>query len=182
MKLNLYKYRIAYDVDGVLLNFWKAASKEAGFPSVRFVSSWMISKKWFSDVWNKIKKDKDFWSTLPILNFPSDISTHVTMYITAMPKLMEKARIYNLFVYHSFPRAPVVVSYDKLAAVIENDIDFIIDDKEATVRLINDAYDRGETKCRALKYCPYYLDEEPTIWDLHDLSKVGEKLQELKWI
>lgn len=120
---------------------------------------------------------------LPVLNLPSDISTHVTGYCTSIPPKMEDARRYNLFIKKPvFPAAPLTVTKDKLKYLTKVNADLLIDDKESTVREINSAYERGETSCRALKYCPYYLDEEETLWDLHDLSKVKEKLKELKWI
>jgi len=181
---NFHQLLTVLDCDGIVINFWKAFCLAAGHKYILNCASWdyYTQTPWFKQTWTAIKDDKDFWSTLPILNLPEDINFNVHSFMTSIPPKMESARKHNLYNVHKFPRIPIIVTYNKLKKLTEMNADLLIDNKHETVQEINEAYERGETKCRALKYCPYYLDEEPTIWDLHDLTKVGEKLKELKWI
>lgn len=181
---NFHKLLIVLDCDGVILNFWKAFCKVAGHKFPLKCPSWDYYSNtfWFKETWEIIKNDKDFWGNLPILNYLEDIKCNIHSFMTSIPPRMENARRHNIYNVHKFPRIPIKVSHNKLKDLTEMGADLLIDDKLATVVEINEAYDRGETKCRALKYVPYYMDEEATPWDLHDLSKIKEKLIELKWV
>jgi len=177
---SIWEIGVYYDVDGVLNNFWKAICKEAGLP-IQFITTWDCDEQWYKDTWLRIKDDYDFWANLPLLNPPEMINTQVAGYMTSLPPRMELARMHCLE-KNKFPKAPLIVTHNKLKTCLEVGADLLIDDKNSTVMEINKAYNQGKCNTRALKYVPYYMNEKPTKYDFNNLYKVDVKLKELGWL
>lgn len=122
--------KYAFDVDGVLLNFYHTALVRLGYPKLINVPDWrcpVIKKHWES-----IKADTDLWENLPILSDPESIQVPVSYYITALPAEHLERRIKNLK-KHGFPEAPVIVAHNKLEACIHYGITHYVDDAPKNV-------------------------------------------------
>lgn len=82
--------------------------------------------------------------------------------MTALPAPMKKAREYWLSKL-GYPKAPVIVSYDKFLACKELEIDILIDDKPKTVKEFLDHKHHDLSSPIAIQFLPPYTKDEMIV-------------------
>ena len=129
--------RIALDVDDVLAAFTPHAfafykTKLEGrldYWSTEVMNN-TLGEGWFTD---RIMNDKNFWDTLPVLSPARDIDFPVTCYVSSFPADMYASRL-NWLTNNGYPKAPLIVSSDKLDICHRFGITHLIDDKPDTIK------------------------------------------------
>lgn len=159
--------RVALDVDGCCLNWFKNACNILGLPLV--ANCWNVPQ--ITNNWDQISKDERFFMNLETLSKPN---FEFDVYLTSIPEQFTQHRIDNLK-QNGFPDKPVVVEHNKLQYCIDNNIDLIIDDKPETIRQFVAA---GK---EAIQVYPYYsrYGVIHTYW-VPSLEYVPEILETLK--
>jgi uncharacterized HAD superfamily protein len=146
---------IAFDVDGVLANFYLHVCRKFNKP-YEAITEWDLD--WLN--FGLIANDEEFWRTLPVLNQPELIQEILNTndlildsYITALPKAMTAARQFWLD-YHKFPKAELIVcrSQDKLKICQDRKVDIFIDDKPETCL----HFEKESKHTQVYQYCPEY--------------------------
>lgn len=161
---------VYYDVDGVLLNWWKNCTRRLGLSYE--TKDW--DNKVVADLWHYIEKSEVFFADLEALSPPDHIVTRVDGYLTACPEHFKKVRARNLKKL-GYPDAPVIISHDKVRWLQENDPDAIlIDDRPQTV------LEGRKVGLKIIQFVPDYFKvgniRKYMITDLRDLSKyVGKQ-------
>ena len=130
--------RIALDVDGVILNWYYNALNllELFEERLLYPDDWNVPE--ILDNWDIISHNKCFWKNLQPLSNPRKWDIKPDLYLTAMPEHWYDLRNSNLRLI-GCPKAPLVISQNKLQYCLENDIDLLIDDRPETVKEFVDA-------------------------------------------
>jgi hypothetical protein len=158
---------IAYDVDGVCLDFTKQLflfyNKE--YPGIESITDWDLSKFLPSLNFRHFNGNKEFWLTMQRFDKSLRIIKPVC-YLTARSSNPDWT--HNCLIANGFPDVPVYNSKDKLKFMEENNIDILVDDKPGTFHIINDS----DTGKRCILYdAPYnrHIQTTQRIKSLEDL-------------
>ena len=119
--------RIGSDCDGVIDDFWNPYVDKFGTPK----SDFEITR----NVQRKLIRDKQFWTTLPVLHRPN---FDVTLYCTKRTSL--KSYLRQWLEENDFPIAPiyqVIYQYANKAPYIKGRVDVFIDDSIDNFMSIN---------------------------------------------
>lgn len=129
--------KIAFDVDGVLLDFFKHladfSKTNDTIPTIKLemLDTWTTDE--INDSFFAIMDgDNDFWSTIPALTLPNEIDFDFDYYLSSLPLKFAQERILNLEQL-GFPKRPLIVSTQKHVDCKLNNIGILIDDKKSTV-------------------------------------------------
>lgn len=112
------KLRIGSDLDGVLDDFWNPYVKRFGQPK----NDYEITK----NCQQKLRKDRDFWINLPVLN-RANFDIH--LYCTKRTSSKEYAKYW--LEMNGFNKAPIyqcIYQYGSKAPFIKGKVDLFIDD------------------------------------------------------
>lgn len=118
--------KIALDIDGCCLNWFKRACTILEFPLI--ANCWNVPQ--IQSNWDQILENPRFWTNLESMG---EVKFEFDLYLTATPKRWREERIENLK-QCGFPERPVVLSDDKITYCLENNIDVLIDDRTETIR------------------------------------------------
>ncbi len=155
---------IGFDVDGVLLDFYKQVCNYSDL-EIEILDTWTtdeVNEVFYENIDNDV-----FWSTIPNLIDPSEIDFDFDFYISALPVKHAANRIKNL-VENGFPYKPLIVSTQKHIDCKIYGIDIIIDDK---LENILQCRKNGVT---SLFYKPYYYSEEYAKKEYEPLTSMLE--------
>jgi len=127
--------KIGLDIDGVLANFNSHIFKFSG-KEHKEVTHW--NDPTIRELFEKVKHNSEFWSTIPALINPSDIPFEPVAYVTArsIDQKITQAWLDN----NNFPKAPlycVGTDESKLEIIKNLDIDIFLDDKFETFIELN---------------------------------------------
>lgn len=140
--------KIALDVDGVLLNFYKHFCDWHGVKEKKSNKDWHMP--WVAENFSNIAKSNEFWSTLPLLASPEFIGFDFDYYLTSLPPSQAVSRKKNLLNL-GFPDKPVVVTRNKVIKAKELGVELLVDDKPDTIRQFR------ANGLKAIYYKPYYF-------------------------
>ena len=162
--------KIAIDVDGVLLDFYRNAFQiiEGNSLKKNSVPKWDCPL--ISNNWHLIENNPIFWKDLTPIIQPHEIDFDFDMYLTAIPDQHLKLREKNLYSL-GYPKKPVVVSNDKIHFCEKNGIDVLIDDK---VKTVQDG--QKSEKVTVIQFYPYFANWEKIG------THVAENAEELNFI
>ena len=173
------KFKIALDIDGVLIDFFKALCDHLGIP-VRMVKDWDL--KTDPQIDQKLLKEVLFGPYVRADVCPGVIPTQIPFgfycYITACPSKHKLERDSH-FKELEFPANPIYYSSDKLSVMSDLNIDYLIDDRPLTVRKVRDA-GKG-----VIQYMPYWASWEPeegvpVAYGLHQIPHILKSLEKVK--
>ncbi len=119
--------KIAFDVDGVILNFYHKALPNKN----NFVQFWDCPE--LGKIWHQIKDDRDLWCNLESMLDFKKINFDFDIYLTAIDPNFIECRQLNLLKV-GWPKKEVVASDRKIEYCIDNKIDILIDDKPSTIQ------------------------------------------------
>lgn len=163
---NKTKLRVALDVDGVILDFYKHCCEYFGVPEEK-LDSWSCS--WIFHNEHIINDNEHFWETMPKMPMTEDgIDFDFECYMSAYPAAMIEART-KCLAMHGFPLKPIIRSDDKVNLCLAMGIHVLIDDRLATIQ---------EAKLKGLqtifyiadKYVHGYAAEHEPITDFRDIK------------
>lgn len=165
------KVKRALDVDGVLANFYLAMCRKFGKEYV-VINKWEVA--WMDKHLPEIEEDSIFWNNLPNMNNPEAITFDFDYYITAIPTKHKDSRIAWLK-RHGYPDKPVIIAFDKVAAMKERNVKILIDDRYENIEKVHAA------GMHAIQYVPDFLCPQPqethhSKFTVKHLSEVNEKI------
>lgn len=160
--------RIALDVDGVLADFYMEMCLKYGMPYAK-ISDWNVG--WIIEKFNEVVDDEDFWMHMSRMPNIDEIDFDVYCYLTALPPQMKKAREFWIKV-NGLPDAPVVVSDDKFEYCCKNEIDFLVDDKPATVLEFRE--NESVYSPKIIYFMPNYYTDEMKIEGVRTAKNLKE--------
>ena len=164
------KLKIAIDVDGVLLNWYKNYCYMQGL-KYSYTKTWDVVKGSFAPIANNI----NYWKNLEPIIRPNEIEFEFDVYLTSMPKEWLDARKKNLYDL-GYPKVPVVATFDKYKYCIENDVDILIDDKPATAEKFQD-----HPNTKLIQFIPQYgiwnpVNEEMSFYTPERMNEIIKSL------
>jgi hypothetical protein len=167
-------HKIALDVDDVLAAFTPHAHNFHKVPMDPKVNYWCVEtmnarlgEGWFS---SHIAPVEDFWVTIPILSDPKDIDFEVDCYISSFPEKMYYQRM-KWLVDNGFPIAPLYATSDKLSVCRTRGITHLVDDKPATIELLQG------TEVKGIHFITPYADFKPVgCCSITNLKQVNQYL------
>ena len=121
------RLRIGSDCDGVIDDFWNPYISKFGIPK----SDFEITR----NVQRKLIRDKQFWTTLPVLHKPN---FDITLYCTKRTSL--KSYLRQWLEENDFPIAPiyqVIYQYANKAPYIKGRVDVFIEDSPHQWKALN---------------------------------------------
>lgn len=159
--------KIALDVDDVLAAFSEHIANYHGKTLIK-QNYWCkdtmesyFSPTWFTDV----KDNPEFWDTLPVLSPAHEIDFEVACYISAFPEELRHIREAWLK-KHGYPDRPLLCSYDKLPTCRAHGIDVLVDDKPATIEMLQG------TEVKGLHFITPYAGFDPVGDYITSLTQV----------
>ena len=162
--------KIAIDVDDVLglftphaHDFHDITMEKCDYWCVQTMRE-RLGEGWFID---HIAKDKEFWTTLPVLNGPEKLDFEFECYMSSFPEEMYDQR-QQWLKQHGYPDKPLIQTHDKVKSCLELGIDLLIDDKAETIKKVREAGILG------LHYMPYYAGFASEGDFITDLNQVNE--------
>lgn len=124
----LKQLRIGLDIDGVLGDFISHIGNKFGRSQEDIVTHWNDPKirSWFEEV----KKDSNFWATMPVLTSPKDIPFEPTCYVTSRSISSEITQ--DWLDRNGFPSAKLISlghNQSKVQTLQELRVDIYVDDR-----------------------------------------------------
>lgn len=134
------KFKIACDVDDVLLQCYPAICKYNGVPE-RYIDIWdaEVENKWVGELFPNFFNELEFWKNIPKLSNPESINFEIDHYITSIPDFLHDIREKCLLDY-GFPKRPVICTLgNKVDTMKALGMNVLIDDKLSTVKTVREA-------------------------------------------
>lgn len=169
--------KVAMDVDDVIAaftphahDFHKVPLEKCDYWCVQTMDK-RLGQYWFG---GHIAPVENFWKTLPVLNPASDIDFEVDCYISSFPPDMFQLRL-DWLKQHGFPDAPLFATSDKLTIMRERGVTHLVDDKPATIKLLQG------TEITGIHFMTDYAGFEPVgPYVITNLKQVKPILEEWK--
>lgn len=160
--------KIALDVDGVCLNWFKRVCEVYNKPYVAEV--WDLP--WIKEEWSSISKHPECWIGLEAIDYPN---FDFDIYLTSMPDIWLYVRQANLYSL-DFPIKPVIISHDKVNYCLDNGIDLLIDDRPQTILEAQ----KAELACVQIypEYARYPIVGDWFVDKISELPSVINKIKE----
>lgn len=134
------KYKIACDVDDVLLQCYPAICKHFNKPE-RYIDIWdaEIENAWVNNIFPPFFNELEFWKNIPKLSNPESINFKIDHYITSIPAHLHDIRE-ECLLKHGFPKKPLVCTLgNKVDTMKALGINVLIDDKPSTIKKVREA-------------------------------------------
>lgn len=163
---------IALDVDDVLCQFSPHSHTFYGH-EVEKCDYWCpdtMNGKFGEGWFTKIAPVREFWETLPVLSPAEDIDFEFDYYMSAFPEDMYQLRV-DWLKKHGYPDKPLIVTFDKLSKCLELGVDYLVDDKPATIKMLEG------TPVKGIHFYNHYAGFKPVgnyITTLKDVKYILE--------